>query len=127
MEYDKPIEMEWVIGCYYGDQARSKKALADNGVAYFVRSEQGRGDNYEIEVAFLRPTDTPRPEHLLLADNSQARKLNALYDQRHGIREEQRTSNDSSNNSNKSELGSIIRAQGLRAYYDKLRANKLNQ
>jgi len=86
MEYDKTIEMEWVMGRYKGDQARSKKAHADNGIGYFVRSEQGRGESYEIEVAFLRAKDSLRPEHLLLADSYTVKKLNVLYDQRHGFK-----------------------------------------
>src|SRR5580698_6002699 len=105
---DKNIEMEWVIGRYKGDQARSKKAHADNGIGYHVRSERGRGDSYEIEVAFLRANDSPRPEHLLLADSYQAKKLNVLDDQRHGVRDEQQAHNASTSSiASKSELGSI--------------------
>jgi hypothetical protein len=81
------MKYEWVIGKYTGDRAKSVKSLADSGTGYFVRSESGKGIAYEVEVAFRRPIDGPTPTHLTLCDNYQIKKLESLYSNRHGLRE----------------------------------------
>lgn len=81
------IEYEWVIAVYTGDRAKSVKSHADNGIGYFVREERGKGVNYELEVAFRRPIDGPRPDHLIAADVITSSKLDEKYQQRHGLQE----------------------------------------
>ena len=82
---ENSIQSEWVIGVYKGKKGEVIKALADAGTAYFVRSESGRGATYELEVAFRRVCDSPRPEYLLAATNNQANILEVMRKKRQQI------------------------------------------
>jgi len=126
MDYDDGESWEWVIGHYSGEQARSKKAHADIGIGYYVRSEQGKSAmNYHIEVAFRRIIDGPRPEHLILAVGEQVKKLDRLYNQRHNINDVPEPNRNSSYNSdNNSQLVTIMRKSGLKAAYANVLADK---
>jgi|SRR5579884_329894 len=86
---EEVMECEWVIGVYKGDRAKSVRSHADAGIGYFIREERGKATSYEVEAAFRRPIDGPRPDHLLLATEYQAEKLDEQYQQRHGLRDRQ--------------------------------------
>lgn len=75
----------WVIGTYKGKDADKVKAHANEGVGYFVRSESGRGTNYEVTVAFRRANDSPIPPHLMTASVGLSEKLDEKYWQRSGM------------------------------------------
>src|SRR5579871_6729442 len=81
------MQWEWVVGVYGGDRAKSVRSHADAGIGYFIREVRGKATNYEVEAAFRRPIDGPRPDHLLLATDYQVEKLDEQYQQRHGLRD----------------------------------------
>ena len=124
MPQHKDMPWEWAIGRYTGERAKYIKGLVDAGIGYFMRSETGKM-NYAIEAAFRLPLDRPIPEHLQRADDVQAKKLDALYNQRHAVRDE--AQNQALAGELGSEIGSIIRSQGLRAYYAKMKKEKHTQ
>lgn len=77
------MEVQWVIGVYTGERAKSVKAHADAGIGYFIREEGGKGAQYRVIAAFKRPMDSPIPPHLDKATPSVATALDRLHDQRH--------------------------------------------
>src|SRR5579871_2284128 len=83
------MQWEWVVGVYKGDRAKSVRSHADAGIGYFIREVRGKATSYEVEAAFRRPIDGPRPNHLLLATEYQAKEIDKLYQQRHGLKDSQ--------------------------------------
>lgn len=87
---DKPMNFEWCIGVWNGEQAQSVAGLANEGIGYFVRTSSGSGKGMMVEAAFRRPLNGPRPEHLKLADPTTSMKLDEMYARRHNFRGPQR-------------------------------------
>lgn len=81
------MKIEWVIGVYTGERAKSVKEHADAGIGYFIQKEEGRGVTYTVYAAFRRAVETLRPDHLELATPAQVEKLEKLYNARSGVRE----------------------------------------
>lgn len=78
-----PMKWQWVIGNWTGDQAKSVIDHANAGISYFVlRDDSVRGSN-KVMAAFRRPRDSPVPEHLQIATEDMARKLDRRYNDRH--------------------------------------------
>ena len=81
------MQYEWVTGVFEGQQAKSVMEHVNSGIGYFVRKQSGAGRNVEVEAAFRRPIDGPRPEHLVPATPYQVESLEKLFEQRHGLHE----------------------------------------
>jgi len=115
---------EWVIQHIKGERAQDVKGLVDNGVGYFLRNETaGRGNSYEIEVAFRRVAVEPRPDNLIPASPQQIHILEGLYAQRHRLHEQQ-PDRASSGSAGSSAVGDLIRKIGWRAYVQQIQAKK---
>lgn len=82
---DDPMQFEWCIAVYDGPQATHVLSLAHSGVGYFIRRSEGSGRGAWVEAAFRRPTDSPRPEHLTVADPVASMKLDKMLAQRHHL------------------------------------------
>ena len=79
------IDAEWVIGYAKRDKAKRIKALASEGLGYYIRREEGKGDSYAVEYAVRRAIDSPRPEHLHLATLDQHIALEKLRIKSQGL------------------------------------------
>lgn len=57
------IEVEWVLGQFTGDYAKSVLAHAAASISYKI-VQQGKDRQVWVIAAFRRPTNTPLPPHL---------------------------------------------------------------
>lgn len=85
VDANKAIECEWCIGIFKGKQAELIKNSSDVGTGYVIKSESGRGVNYEVTAAFRRPVVEPTPEHLQVATMSQSEKLEIIRKRRSNL------------------------------------------
>jgi hypothetical protein len=86
-EYDAypPMSAEWVVGRYTGERAKSVMDHANAGIGYFILQQGGKGTGMWCLAAFVRPLDSPTPEHLTrVTDRSQLAKLEARRNARMG-------------------------------------------
>lgn len=82
---DVAMQVEWVLGRFIGDRAKSVIDHANAGMGYFIIEQGKQGNQQTCLAAFRRAMDSPVPEHLdLVRDMSMLRKLNDRHDARHG-------------------------------------------
>jgi len=78
-----PMPWQWVIGKWTGDLASSVINHANAGITYFSLDQGRQGNQPYIMAAFRRVKDSPVPEHLSIADEHIARKLDRRLEERH--------------------------------------------
>ena len=57
------MQAEWVMAQYSGEQAKSVIGLANEGIRYKILEQPQKGSGW-VKVAFRRPLDKARPQHL---------------------------------------------------------------
>lgn len=79
------VQHEWVIGRFDGEAADNVSKHANAGIGYFIQESAGAGKAKVTIAAFIRATDSPRPQHLEeIVDRYKIQRLEDLRNRRMG-------------------------------------------